>query len=157
MSSLPLVTSVAAGTGMNFATITGSGSVAIDKATAANFQAGASNKVLTADNVFIGETTTTYASALSLDFSTFINTAVTLTGSVSSVSCSNQKAGQAGSIRFIQDGTGNRALPATFGCNFKFAGGTQPVLSTAANAVDAVIYACISPSYCIATLIKNVQ
>jgi hypothetical protein len=131
--------------------------LAIDKATAANFEAGAASKVLTADNVFIAETTTSWAATITFDFSTFINTAVTMTGTSTNISCSNQKAGQAGTIRFIQDGTGNRALPATFGCNFKFAGGVQPVLSTAAGAVDALVYHCISASYCVASLIKNVQ
>jgi hypothetical protein len=151
------VTSVSAGTGMSFSTITAAGSVAIDKANAANFEAGTASKVLTADNVFIAETTTTYGTTTTFDFSTFFNTAVTLTGNITTVTCSNQKAGQAGVIRFIQDATGSRTLPATFGCNFKFNGGTQPVLSTAASAIDALIYNCISTSYCIASLLTNVN
>jgi hypothetical protein len=151
------VTSVAAGTGMSFATITTSGSVAIDKATAANFEAGTSNKVLTADNVFTSETTTTFSATPTFDFSTFFNTAITLTASITSITCSNQKAGQSGTIRFIQDATGSRTLPATFGCNFKFQGDIQPILSTTANAVDAMPYSCSAANYCVASLIKNVQ
>lgn len=151
------VTSVSAGTGMSFATITTAGSVAIDGATAANFEAGTTNKVLTADVVFTSETTTTFSTTPTFDFSTFFNTKITLTNNITSITCSNQKAGQSGTIRFIQDATGSRTLPATFGCNFKFASGTQPVLSTAANAVDAMAYSCSATNYCVASLIKNVQ
>lgn len=151
------VTSVSAGTGMSFATITTSGSVAIDGATAGNFEAGTSNKVLTADVVFTSETTTSFSTTPTFDFSTFFNTKITLTNNISSITCSNQKAGQSGTIRFIQDSTGSRTLPGTFGCNFKFAGGTQPVLTTTANAIDALVYSCSSSSYCVASLIRNVQ
>ena len=151
------VTSVAAGTGMSFATITSSGSVAIDGATASNFEAGTSNKVLTSDVVFTSETTSTFAATQVLDFNTFFNTKITLTNNITSFSCSNQKASQSGAIRFIQDGTGTRTLPATMGCNMKFAAGTQPVLSTAASAVDVLVYSCSATNYCVANLIKNVQ
>lgn len=151
------VTSVAAGTGMSFATITTSGTVSIDGATAANFEAGTTNKVLTADVVFTSETTTTFSTTPTFDFSTFFNTKITLTNNISSITCSNQKAGQSGTIRFIQDSTGSRTLPATFGCNFKFASGAQPVLTTTANAIDALVYQCSATNYCVASLIKNVQ
>ena len=156
-SSGGTVTSVAAGTGMSFSTITTTGSVAIDGATAGNFEAGTSNKVLTADVVFTSETTSTFSATPTFDFSTFFNTKITLTANITSITCSNQKASQSGTIRFIQDATGGRTLPATFGCNFKFAGGTQPVLSTAANAIDAMAYQCSATNYCVASLIKNVQ
>ena len=46
--------------------------------------------------------------------------------------------GQAGSIFITQDGTGSRT--ASFNSVFKFAGGTAPTLSTAANAVDRIDY-----------------
>jgi hypothetical protein len=131
--------------------------VAVDKATAGNFEAGTASKVLTADNVFTTETTTTYGSTTTFDMSTFFNTAVTLTGNITTVTISNIKAGQSGTIRFIQDGSGSRTLPATFNANFKFAGGTQPVLSTAASAIDAMVYSCSATNYCVASLIKNVQ
>lgn len=149
------VTSVAAGTGMSFSTITGSGSVAIDKATASNFQAGTSNKVLTADIVFTSETTTTFGSTTSFDFSTFINTQVTLTGNITTMNVSNIKAGQAGTISFLQDGTGSRTT--VWNSNFKFAGGTTPTLSTAAGARDVLTYACRTTSFCTANLLKDVK
>ena len=46
--------------------------------------------------------------------------------------------GQSGSIFLVQDGTGSRTL--SYSSHFKFAGGTAPTLSTAANAVDRLDY-----------------
>ena len=46
--------------------------------------------------------------------------------------------GSSGSIFIIQDGTGSRT--ASFHADYKFAGGTAPTLSTAANAVDRLDY-----------------
>lgn len=149
------VTSVAAGTGMSFSTITGSGSVAIDGATAANFQAGALNKVLTADVVFTSETTTTYGTTTAFDFSTFINTQVTLTGNITTMNVSNIKAGQAGTISFLQDGTGSRTT--VWNSAFKFAGGTTPTLTTTASARDVLTYACRTTTFCTANLLKDVK
>ena len=154
-SSGGTVTSVAAGTGMSFSTITTTGSVAIDGATASNFEAGTSNKVLTADVVFTSETTTTYGTTTTFDFSGFFNTKVTLTGNITTATCSNIKAGQSGTIRFIQDGTGSRT--AVWCSQFKWAGGTTGTLTTTASAIDALVYSCSSTSYCIVSLIKNVS
>lgn len=149
------VTSVSAGTGMSFSTITASGSVAIDKASASNFRAGTADKVLTADTVFTSEVTVTYGTTTSFDFSTFINASVTLTGDITTMNTSNIKAGQAGTIAFIQDGSGNHTT--VWNSNFKFAGGTTPTLSTAANAVDILTYACRTTSFCTAILVKDVK
>ncbi|MBB5351340.1 hypothetical protein HNR46_001576 [Haloferula luteola] len=41
-------------------------------------------------------------------------------------------------LRVIQDGTGTRTL--SYGANFKFPGGTAPVLSTAAGSVDVLTF-----------------
>ena len=38
----------------------------------------------------------------------------------------------------IQDGTGSRVL--TYGTAYKFAGGTAPTLSTAANSIDILTF-----------------
>lgn len=150
------VTSVAAGTGMSFSTITTSGSVAIDKATAGNFEAGTSNKVLTADGVFTSEVAITYSATPTFDFSTFINGDITLTGNITSVTCSNIKAGQAGTIRFIQDATGSRTLAGLCSA-LKFAGGTAPTLTTTASAVDVLAYDCQSTTFCTASMVKDVK
>lgn len=125
-------------------------------ASAANFEAGTANKILDAAAPFTSETTTTFSTTPTFDFSTFFNTKITLTNNITSVTCSNIKAAQSGTIRFIQDGTGSRTLSSMCSA-FKFAGGTAPVLSTAASAVDAMVYSCSGTSYCVASLIKNVQ
>lgn len=148
------VTSVAAGTGMSFSTITGSGSVAIDKATAANLEAGASNKVLTSDIIYDAEVAITYAASLTLDFNTFLNGRVTLTGNVTSLTCSNIKASQSGTITWVQDGTGTRTMVAGWCSQFRWAGGSRGVLSTAINTIDALFYQCISTSVCYVSLAK---
>lgn len=147
-----------AGTGLTGGAVSGGGTIAADLATVAQFEAGAANKVLAADKVFTAETDLNYASPLPLDFSTFINVDVTLTGNVTTINATNMKAGQAGIIRFIQDGTGSRTIPATFNSNFKCAGGCNYVLSTAANAVDAIAYTCVKTNYCIGgALLKALQ
>lgn len=151
------VTSITAGTGLTGGTITSSGTIAIDGATAGNFEAGTANKVLTADVVFTSETTTTYGTTTTLDFSTFINSKVTLTGNITTLTCSNIKAGQAGTIRFIQDGTGTRTMVSTWCSAFVWAGGTKGTLSTAASTVDALVYACSSTTYCVVSLLKAVS
>ena len=51
----------------------------------------------------------------------------------------NQAVGQSGSLFFTQDGSGNRAISSYDGA-WKFAGGTDPVLSTANGAVDRIDY-----------------
>lgn len=52
----------------------------------------------------------------------------------------NIKAGQKGMIYLKQDATGSRTIT-SWGTFYKFAGGTKPTLSTAANANDTLTYA----------------
>jgi hypothetical protein len=59
------------------------------------------------------------------------NSTLTHTGSANTI-------GQSGSIFLTQDGTGSRTL--SFNSGYKFAGGTAPTISTAANAVDRLDY-----------------
>lgn len=148
------VTSVAAGTGMSFTTITGSGSVAIDKAASADLEAGTASKVLTADNIFDAEKTITFSATQTLDFSAFLNGRVTLTASITSLTCSNIKASQSGTISLVQDGTGSRTMVSTWCSQFRWSGGSRGVLSTAAAAIDALFYSCISSSVCYVSLGK---
>lgn len=143
-----------AGTALTGGALAGGGTIALDKATAGQVSAGTSNKGLTADIVYTPEITVAFSTTPTFDFSTFVNAVMTLTNNITSVTASNMKAGQAGSLTFIQDGTGSRTLPATFNSNFKFPGGTQPVLSTAAGAVDVIFFSCRTTSYCLASLNK---
>jgi hypothetical protein len=135
------------------------GSAALqDLATVANFTGGAANKVLTAATVYTAEVAVTWGATTVFDFSTFLNASVTLTGNITTMTWSGMKAGQAGLLRFIQDGTGNRTIPATVNSNLKCAGGCNYVLSTAASAVDIIPYQCIATNYCIGgALLKGVQ
>jgi hypothetical protein len=118
--------------------------------------AAATASTLTASaNVFCGETATTFGATTTFDFSTFINTAVTLTGNITTMSVANVKAGQAGSIAFIQDATGSRTT--VWNSILKFSGGTTPTLSTAANAIDVLFYSCRSATVCPASLVLNMK
>lgn len=124
-------------------------------ATNSQYFSGAANTLVPTSVIYSAETTTTFGATTTFDFSTFINTAVTLTGNITTQTLSNVKAGQAGQIRFIQDATGSRTT--AWNSIFKFQGGVTPTLSTAANAVDALEYYCTSSSYCIASLLQNVH
>lgn len=150
--------SITAGTGITQSgspvTTAGAITVNIDKASVANFEAGASNKVLTSDIVFTAETTTTYGTTTTLDFNTFLNTRVTLTGNITTLTCSNMKAAQSGTITLVQDGTGSRTMVAGWCSVFRWANGARGVLSTAASSIDALFYNCISSSVCYVSLAK---
>lgn len=122
-------------------------------ATAAQYMAGTASTLVSSNIAFTSETTTTYSTTTTFDFSTFINTAVTLTGNITTQTLSNVKAGQAGTITFIQDGSGSHT--SVWNSIFKFAGGATPTLSTAANAIDVLSYSCRSTSFCVAALIKD--
>lgn len=129
-----------------------------DTATAANFEAGTANKLLDASVVFTAETTTTYGTTTAFDFNTFINSKVTLTGNITTMNCSNMKAGQAGTIAYVQDGSGSRTAAFSSGsCStvLKFASATFPTLTTSASAVDILSYSCRSSTYCAAGLSKG--
>tara|TARA_R100000005_G_C5001421_1_gene208619 strand:+ start:270 stop:1244 length:975 start_codon:yes stop_codon:yes gene_type:complete len=78
------------------------------------------------------------ATSLALDLSTGNDFAVTLTGDSTLENPSNAKIGQCGTIRLIQDGSGNHTF--SFGDAYNFAGGTAPTNTKTAAAVDLLIY-----------------
>jgi len=78
------------------------------------------------------------ATSLALNLSTGNDFAVTLTGDSTLENPSNAKIGQCGTIRLIQDGTGNHTF--SFGDAYNFAGGTTPTNTKTAAAVDLLIY-----------------
>ena len=143
------------------ATAIASGAVAFSNfasaalATAAQYMSGAANVVIPASVIYTSEVTVTFGATTTFDFSTFINSAVTLTGNITTMSVANVKAGQAGTIAFIQDSTGSRTT--VWNSVFKFAGGITPTLSTGANDVDILSYSCRSATFCVASLIANVH
>lgn len=124
-------------------------------ATAAEYYAATASKLVPASVIYPAETTTTFGTTTTFDFATFINTAVTLTGNITTMTLSNVTAGKAGTITFIQDGTGSRT--SVFSTTFKFAGGVVPTLTTTANAIDILTYSCRSATFCAASLMKDVR
>ena len=80
----------------------------------------------------------TYASTITLDLRTANNFSTTLTGNLELANPSNIAAGQSGVIYITQDNTGSRTW--SVGSYWHFAGGTLPDLSTAGDAVDALVY-----------------
>lgn len=125
-------------------------------ATAANFLANAANKVLTANAVWsaAAEVGLTDAATIAVDMSTFINANVTLAGNRTLGQPSSTKVGQSGVIRIVQDATGSRTL--AYHADWEFAGGTAPVLSTAANSQDLLFYQVLAANRIYGMLQKGV-
>ena len=92
------------------------------------------------------------SSAVSLDFSTGNNFTTILNGNVSIANPTTPQPGQSGIIYIRQDATGSRTM--SFQGNWDFAGGTAPTLSTAANAIDALIYN-VQTSTAISTFVQQ--
>jgi hypothetical protein len=149
---------VVAGNGLSGGSVAGGGTIAADFATAAQFMSATANKILPADQVFTAEVPITFSATPTFNFNTFINASITLTGNITAITASNIKAGQAGMLRFIQDGTGGRTIPTTLSGSFHCPGGCNYVLSTPAASVDVIPYVCVSTAYCIGgPLIKDVK
>lgn len=114
-------------------------------ATAAELQAGTASKLVNAAiAVSAGDVeTVSYAASVALDFTTFVNAKITLTGNItlSNPTTTGMK-GRSGLIELWQDATGSRTV--TWGANYRFAGGTDIVLTTTASAVDLIFYQILS-------------
>lgn len=135
----------------------GLGSAALlPETTAAQFRAGTSGKVLTTDKVWAAAEAValTDAATITINLNTFINATVLLGGNRTLGQPTNAKFGQCGYIYIAQDGTGSRTL--AFHSDWKFANGSDPVLSTAPNAIDLLFYQYIAPNFVFASLIKAV-
>jgi hypothetical protein len=83
-------------------------------------------------------TTLTSGATVTPDFAASNNYSLTLDQNLTIANPTNLTAGQSGSIFLVQDGTGSRT--GSWGSYWDFAGGTAPVLTTDANAVDRVDY-----------------
>lgn len=126
------------------------------EASAANFRANTADRILTTDIVWSSaeEVTLTDAATVAVDMSTFINAVLTLGGNRAMGNPTNEKVGQTGYIRIVQDGTGSRTL--SYGTDWEFAGGTAPVLSTAASAQDLLFYQVLATNRIFASLVKAI-
>lgn len=89
------------------------------------------------------------------DFALANNFSVTLGGNRTLANPTNLTAGQSGAVFITQDGTGSRTL--AFGSCWKFSGGTAPTLTTAASAVDLLVYTVRSTTSIHAQLITNLS
>jgi hypothetical protein len=73
-----------------------------------------------------------------LDFATYQNFVLTLTGNVTLANPTTEAVGQSGFIVFIQDGTGSRTV--SLGTDYETASGAGLTLSTIASTTDLVPY-----------------
>lgn len=131
----------------------GLGSIAtFAEGTTAEFRANTSGKALSTDKVWAaaGYVALTDAATVAVDMSAGFNFSLTLGGNRTLGAPSNTKNGQKGSIVITQDGTGTRTL--AYHANWKFAGGTDPTLSTAAGTIDVLFYEIVSSTFIIASL-----
>ena len=83
-------------------------------------------------------TAITDATSIVMNMATNNQFTITLGGNRTLAAPTNLTAGQTGHIYFIQDGTGSRTL--SYNSVFQFAGGSDPVLTTGANAVDLLVF-----------------
>ena len=131
------------------------GTIAVmDEATAAQVRANTADKALSTDETWSAAdyVALTDAATVAVDLGTGINFSLTIGGNRTLGAPSNTKNGQAGEIIITQDGTGSRTL--AYHANWKFAGGTDPTLSTAAGAIDVLSYKVINSTFIIASLSK---
>ena len=84
----------------------------------------------------------TSSANITINMGTGNNHSVTLAHNTDFENPSGQVAGQSGSIFITQDGTGSKT--AAWKANWKWKGGTAPILSTAAGSVDRVDYIILS-------------
>lgn len=148
------VTSVTCNGGLTGGAITASGTCAVDIATAANFYAATASKMVDAAIPYTTVPTPAFSATPTFDFNTSASFAPgAMTANITSMTCNNLKPNQGGFIKFTQDGTGSRTV--VYCSAFKWAGGSAPALSTAASAVDFLIYTCQTSSTCVASLVKG--
>lgn len=83
------------------------------------------------------------------------NFSVTLGGNRTLANPKSNVVGQSGIIKIVQDSTGVRTL--AYGSYWKFSGGIVPILTTAANSVDILVYYVESETRITAKLITDVK
>jgi len=152
------ITTVTNGTSGSPATVISNSSGLVGElgiATANQYNCATSGVLVEPNVIFQAETVTPYSTTTIFDFCTFKSTAVTLTGNITTQTLANVVAGKAGTITFIQDGSGSHTT--VWNSIFKFSGGVTPTLTTTAGAVDILTYSCRSATFCAASLLTDVK
>jgi hypothetical protein len=144
------VTWLTPSTGLSISTT----NIAVDAATTAQIRDNTADKVLLTDDTWAAAdyVALTDAATVAVDLATGINFSLTIGGNRTLGAPSNTKNGQAGEIIITQDGTGSRTL--AYHANWKFAGGTDPTLSTVAGTIDVLSYKVVNSTFIIASLSK---
>lgn len=106
-------------------------------ATAAEFMSNTASKLLSAQAVWSAANfvTVAYSSSVSLDFNTFINVRITMTGAMTLANPTNVKPGQTGSILL----TNASGFALTMGTNWKSVGAIAPNLVAGVNRLDYLV------------------
>jgi len=155
-----LVRSIVAGAGIavtNGNGVDGDPSIAVDKASAAQFRAGTASKMLDPKAVFDAAASVDLASsgAIVVDMAAGFNFKATLNGSATFNAPANVRDGQSGKIEIRQDAIGGKT--ATWHTNWEFAGGVVPTLSVGANAKDVITFIGLSDGKVLAAMNKDVR
>ena len=126
-------------------------------ATAAEFRNDTQGaKALTPQYVWdaAAEVTLTDATTITVDMSSFINAVVTLTANRTLGNPTNEKVGQSGYIRVVQDVGGTNTL--TLSSDWETADGAGITLSTAGNAQDLLFYTVIATNRVFVSLVTAI-
>lgn len=137
----------------------GVGSAALmAKGTAAEYRSNVANRALSTDQVWAAAVPIALmqsGGSVPVDMAQGLNFTLAMTGGAWTLAApANAKPGQAGMIEITQDATGGRLL--SFDSAWKFAGGTDPALSTAGNARDVLSFQVLSDGTVFASLSKGV-
>lgn len=126
-----------------------------DVASAANIRANTADKVIDTDGAWgsVEPVALTDAATVAVDMSAGINFTLAIGGNRTLGQPTNQKK-QSGWIKITQDATGSRTL--AYHSSWKFAGGSDPTLSTAANAMDVLFYTVLDTDVIVGTLVKAI-
>lgn len=133
-------------------------SAVLDETTSAQFRNNTTGKVLTTDKAWGAGQSVALAQSggnVAVDLNSGINFLLAMTGGPWTLSSpTNGKDGQSGKIEITQDATGSRVL--NYGTNWRFASGSDPILSTAANARDVLFYQVLNNAEVIGSLVKGI-
>ena len=127
-----------AGANETFAVFNDNGASELYHDNSKKIETTANGVTVTGTAIATTDTDTSNSGTVDLDFAAKQNFVLTLTGNITSLTASNEVAGQSGFIVFIQDGTGSRTV-ALHG-DYETAGGAGLTLTSTASATDIVPY-----------------